>query len=87
MLWTVACYADSFISAGSAFMSWLQQPTYAKLSIPQLLIFESFFFFFFTVIVTDEWKIMSDKLSEANSVKCEAQVCIGMRIMNKFKCG
>ena len=25
---------------------------------------------------------MSDKLSEANSVKCEAQVCIGMRIMN-----
>ena len=84
MLWTVACYADSFVSAGSAFMSLLQQPTYVKLSIPHLLIFESFFFFF-AVIVTDEWKIMSDKLSEANSVKCEAQVCIGMRIMNKFK--
>lgn len=45
-----------------------------------------FFFSFFlvAVILTDEWKIMSDKLSEANSVKCEAQVCIGMRIMNKL---
>ena len=33
-------------------------------------------------VSTEEWKTMSEKLSEANSVKCEAQVSINSREKN-----